>query len=457
MLEVEPQTTWLESPDSDTPFVVRSEVSDHIASLPGRRLVHSIGAPVGGSARGHPAQLPLLRDAVERLGAPWASEHLSFNRTSEFFTGFFLPPRQTEAGVETCVEAINSLREALGVPLAIETGVNYLRPRADEMPDGEFVAAVVETAECGILLDLHNVYCNERNGRQSVDTFLSQLPLERVWEVHLAGGFELDGFWLDAHSGAVPEPLRGYCRDVVPALPNLKAIIFEVFSSFLPRFGLDGVRQELENLHELWEQRSTAVTQSTPRYRPPLPAASVTPEEWEHALGSMVIGRSPRTGLEHDLAGDPAVSLIQALVKEFRASMVVGAIRLSSRFLMLALGPAVFRSVLEDFWSTTPPRQYAGTEATAFADYLLAKDLRIPQFQSILAFERAALDTLRDGETRTVRFTVDPLPMLRALADGVLLQDPGVPGEYEIEVTSDGPVAVVSVGAEAAAQTFPFH
>jgi len=55
------------------------------------------------------------------------------------------------------------------VPIAIETAVNYLRPRADELGDGEFVAAVAERADCGILLDLHNIYCNALNGRQSVD------------------------------------------------------------------------------------------------------------------------------------------------------------------------------------------------------------------------------------------------------------------------------------------------
>lgn len=110
-----------------------------------------------------------------------------FNLTPDFFTGSFLPPRQTGQGLETYARAIGRLRDGLGVPLAVETGVNYLRPRADEVPDGEFFGAVVETTDCGTLLDLHNVYCNEKNGRQTIDRFLSQIPLERVWEVHLAG------------------------------------------------------------------------------------------------------------------------------------------------------------------------------------------------------------------------------------------------------------------------------
>lgn len=181
VLEVEPQTTWIETHDPDAPYLVRPDVQEHIAALPGRKLVHSVGTPVGGSVQAHAAQLPLLRQTVKQLGAPWASEHLSFNLTPDFFTGFFLPPRQTDEGLTFYVEAVQQLRSQLGVPLAVETGVNYLRPRRDEIPDGEFMAALAEHADCGILLDLHNVYCNERNGRQTVAQFLAQLPCERVW------------------------------------------------------------------------------------------------------------------------------------------------------------------------------------------------------------------------------------------------------------------------------------
>lgn len=136
--------------------------------------------------------------------------------------------------------------------------------------------------------------------------------------------------------------------------------------------------------------------------------------------------------------------------------MVVAVLRYSSRLLMLALGPDVFRALLEDFWARTPPHQFAGTEADAFGEYLLARNLRVPQLQAILAFERATLATLRDGRPRVVRFNVDPLPMLRALADGVLLRDPGEPGEYEIEIVPEGPIRI-GVSPEAASQTVPFH
>lgn len=460
VLEIEPQTTWIERPDRPGEILARSDVDDHLAGLPHRKLVHSIGCPVGGGGPGAAAQLPMLRETVRRLGAPWASEHLAFNHTGEFFTGFFLPPRQTAGGIEHYCSAIERLQAALGVPVAIETGVNYLRPRADEIPDGEFTAELVRRTGCGILLDLHNIYANECNGRQTMRQFLQQIPLDRVWEIHVAGGFEMNGYWLDAHSGAMPDRLFEISRDVVADLPNLKAIIFEVFSSFLPRFGLDGVRAEMERVRELWEMRRPAGTLegNTPQRLAPIQATGGPGvAEWESTLGAIAIGRMQDTPLGQELAADGGARLIAALVHEFRASMVVAVYRLSCRLMMLALTPDVFRAILEDFWAHEPPKQFAASEAEAFMAYLRARNLRLPQLAKIVEFEKAAMDTLIDGQPRVVRFTADPFPMLRALSEGRLPDVIPQEGDYEIELKPDGPVTVTGIDLDYVRGTFPFH
>ena len=458
VLEIEPQTTWLERPDHPGEVVVRSEVDDRLARLPFRKLVHSIGTPVGGSVAGVETQLPALRECVHKFKAPWASEHLAFNLTPDFFTGFFLPPRQTEAGLDVYTAALDRLACALEVPLAAETGVNYLRPRSDEIPDGEFMARLADRTGCGILLDLHNLFANEHNGRQKVWDFLDQIPLDRVWEIHLAGGFEWGGYWLDAHSGAVPDALFALSREVIPHLPNLKAIIFEVFSSFLPKFGLDGVRVEIERLRDLWQLRSTrpgrrhtAAAAATMSYG----GADVA--DWEIALGSLAIGRAPASPLAAELAADPGIALVRELIHEFRASMVVGVYRLSCRLMMLALTPDVFRAILEDFWTHEPPRQYAASEAEAFIAYLRAKNFRLPQLAKVLEFEKAAMDTLLDGQARVVHFSSDPFPLLRALAEGRLPTEIPREGDYEIELKPEGPISISGIDLEQVRGAFPFH
>src|SRR5262249_56467973 len=124
----------------------------------------------------------------------------------------------------------------------------------------------------------------------------------------------MEGFWLDAHSGAIPAPLLEIARRVVPVLPNLKAIIFEIFPSFVPGFGLDGIRAEIEKLHELWELRASARWDRLQLQRQ-LRVDSVandhtSPAAWENALGALVIGRPPADEASHRLAARPGVALV---------------------------------------------------------------------------------------------------------------------------------------------------
>lgn len=449
VIEIEPQTLWIENNKSGARHSALDNVFESISAMPFHKIVHSVAMPVGGLAHPDPSSLALLARNIEALRSPWASEHLSFNTTPEFHTGFFLPPRQTSEGVENAVNCIDRIQSACKVPIAVETGVNYLKPRSDEMPDGMFVSTIVERANCGILLDLHNLYCNQINGRQSIETFLQQIPLDRVWEVHLAGGVELDGYWLDAHSGAIPTPLVDICQAILPRLPNLKALIFEIFPSFVAETGIDVIKQQLEVLHGLWQLRgrSNTMVEYRKAVEPVAPSSSVVPiGEWEETLGSLVIGRNPDSALSKELAQDPAVSIIRKLIYEFRGSMIVSVLPSSSRFLMLTLGPDVFTAILSDFWATHAPEQFAATEAKAFADYLLSLDLRIPHFAKVLEYERAAADSLINNEERVVRFDFDPLPLLRALAEGRLPDTPGQPGRFEIVLTSSRQAAATGLG-----------
>jgi uncharacterized protein (UPF0276 family) len=462
VVEIEPQTLWTRVPDGPSHFRVRRDVLAHVSRLPGRKLIHSVGTPVGGTVAPDPEQLELLGEMVDELDAPWASDHLSYNQTPEFATGFFLPPRQTPAGIAVVTASIRTLQEALNVPVAVETGVNYLRPRSDELSDGAFVAEVVENADCGLLLDMHNVFTNALNGRQPVDEFLDAVPLHRVWEIHLAGGMELDGFWLDAHSGAIPDPLFAVCESVVPRLPNVSAIVFEIFPSFVPLVGLDLIRTQIERLHELWALRRQKPAQQARR---PIElrvetvdgAERVPPEEWERALGELVIGRASSGSAAAELADDRGVRIVEGLIHEFRASMIVGVLRLTSRLLLLALGPAAFRLILNDYWLATPPQMYASLEADAFARHLASLDLAVPHLSDVLRFEQATTATLTDGKKRVVAFDVEPLPLLRALAAGRLPDESPRRGRFEIELTPDGATGAAGLDGRDVAAAFPYH
>ncbi len=440
VLEIEPQTLWTKGRGDE--FRIQESILRKAQSYPFAKLIHGISAPVGGTVPPDAAQIPPMHRTIEILGPAWMSEHLSFNRFTaaegEQETLFLLPPRQTADGVRAAVRSISTMAHAFQMPLAVETPVSYLRPRPDEMEDGRFLRAVVEAADCGIVLDLHNLWVNQRSGRQDVDSFLEQIPLERVWEVHVAGGEEHYGFWLDAHSGPMQGEFYELARRAVAKLPALRALIFEMAPTWLPVVGTSFFHEEFERLHRLWDCRGTNYRKSAvPRLAEALPdGRGPSADEWERALGRVCLGREPQDDLERTLSEDPGTGVVRELVNEFRAAYVMSSLRLSSRLLMLALGKQEFHALLERFWAGAMPKAFASQEGEAFATFLKGQALDVPHLAEIVEFDLAVLAAQFDGEPKVVKFSVAPLPILRALGAGRVPVD-FEEGEYELTVTPD--------------------
>ena len=425
VVEIEPQTFWFRT---EAGYREREDMLAALERLPQRKLVHGVGFPVGGTTPPEPAVLGPFAGTIRRLDAPWCSEHLSFNRVpgddAGFSTLFLLPPVQSPAAVRLAAENIRATRQLLPVPFAFETGVNYLRPRPGELSDGAFFAGIARAADCGILLDLHNLWCNERNGRQPVLDVLAELPLDRVWEVHLAGGQELDGYWLDAHSGAVPEELMRLAAEIVPALPNVHAIVFEMVPDQLTsgRVPLPSLVRQLERIRELWEVRGTGHPAARPsgagRDGPQRDLPS--PYDWERALGLAVAGREVPGPLGASLRCDAGVAVIRRVVDQVRAGRLVDALRYTYRLVVLSRGEDRFAALLDSYRRDTAPHLFAADEVAAFAGHLLEHAADVPHLADVIALELAAHRAQATRTEQVVRVGADPLELLTALGQGRL-------------------------------------
>ena len=437
LIEIEPQTLWLADDAFTGPFFEFTPGIEMIAALPGHKLVHSVGMPLGGTRTPDPAQCALIASTAARLGSPWVSEHLSVAGTPHRASGFLLPPLQTEAGVATAAANIRSFAAAVARPVAIETGVAYLVRKAFEMPDGTFVAEVVREAGCGILLDLHNLYCNQRNGRIRIETFLDQIPLDRVWEVHLAGGGEKDGYWLDSHSGPMPPDLVALAREILQSLPNLGALNFEIYDTFLERMdpsALDGI---VDQLRGLWGHAGRTMGDAPPPKEPlraGVPTDAPSPALWEERLTEAVWKAEPEAH-PFDEDGTP-LRLYSGLARSFRGSMLARALPRTMRYLLLRDGRGV-DDMLARYFKRISPRLYTPLEAGAFADWLRPMAGADAILAGLLDYDMAFLRIVRSGEAQIVRFPGNPAPIFEALAEARLPPLP-VPPEWEVEILPDG-------------------
>ena len=442
VIEVEPQTYWFKDSPSGGSYRLDDVAFARLAEFPQAKIVHGLACAVGGTAPPERRQLDRFAESIKRLGAPWASEHLSFNRVPGDHrydgTGFLLPPLQVPRTVALAARHLRLLRESLPVPVAFETGVNYLRCQSGEMSDGRFFARVAQEADCGILLDLHNLWTNERNGRQAVLDALAEMPLERVWEVHLAGGDSLHGYWIDAHSGLVPEPVMDLAREVLPCLPNLKAVIFEIIDDYLPvkGLGIGELQEQMRQIRSLWAGRSD---QESPKWSMPGdtgPVVSarmaVSPAGWETAIGKLVAGRQPDSALERRLARDPGIAIYRELIVSVRGGMIVSLLTLTHRLLVVRLGTERTLQLLRGFWAAAPPEQFAAAEARNFAGYLAQLSLEIPLLDEVLQFELAAHRVVATQQPQRLEFDLDPRPALDALREGHAPPPDIVRGRFEL-------------------------
>lgn len=461
--EVEPQTYWLPTGGGRERWRFDHATYDAIATRGKPVLAHGVSAPVGGAALPDPTMVESFARSVELLGAVAASEHLATNtirhQRGSIETGVFMPPCPTAAGVERAAAAVSAYQAVLDVPFGVETGVNYLAPRDDELADSEIVRRVVGATGCGIVLDLHNLWCNERNGRETVADALANLPLADVTEVHLAGGFELGGFYLDAHSGATPPPVLEIAAAVLPSLVAARAVVFEVLPAFVWRVGLDPLRAHLAALGDLVRAARTASSEPerpaavrpTIMAEPVWDAAAVqaltdadaerrqpgtgcaaggertppTPDDWDAGLAQAVTGVDLGARLFED---EPGIGVMRRIVDSGRRGRLVSAARTTMRLLMISIPGEAMDAVLDAYCRARPPALWGHDEAHAFLDWA-ESNVRLPvaRLADAIAVDRALMRHAVDGEPQHVLLDGDPHELAAALAVGRVPTTTGQP------------------------------
>jgi uncharacterized protein len=314
------------------------------------------------------------------------------------------------------------------------------------MPDGEFFAAVAEAADCGILLDLTNLWVNDRNGRAKIGDVLAKLPLERVWEVHLAGIEFAHGYWLDAHSRGIDPELAGIAAEIVASLPNLGAIIFEIAPDRVSGFGAKAFLRELETLHRLWDATPpVAAAPATVAAGPPFTGlASPTPDAWERLIADRMLpaGDRPKDAgarLQIRTADERSFSLYARLAASFRTGAIAELLENTTRLLLIAIGEEALRDLLDRYISVTRPATFPTDEALSFRRFIDANPISAPGLEEMLKFEATLIEAAANNLTIQVTFAKDIDAMLADIAAGRL------PGP-----SSDRPETVLEIGVDPA-------
>jgi len=203
---------WLEVITED--FLFNTRAKDAALSLAERfpLVPHGVEMSIGGDEEPDPAYLDGVAGLVAALRAPWFSDHLCFTRAGGVAVGALVPLSRTRAVAAMVARRAQRVQDYVGVPFLLENVSTYIDV-GGELTDAEFVTEVLERCDCGMLLDVTNVYNNSVNLRFDPLPYLDAIPLERVLQVHVAGGTWANGLLQDNHAADVhPEAweLLGY-------------------------------------------------------------------------------------------------------------------------------------------------------------------------------------------------------------------------------------------------------
>ena len=225
VLETHPDVPWFEIL-ADNHTAAGGRIAAELTAIRENYPItfHCVGTSLGGLDPLDTEYLRTLKDMSKRYEPALVSDHLCFSSLDGTHYHDLLPLHYTEEAVRHVAGRISQVQDYLGRQILIENVSGYMTYTQSVLSEAEFILAVAETADCGVLLDINNIHVNAFNHGLSAMDYLDTIPPSRVQEIHLGGYENMGMYLLDAHNNAVSEPvwtLYRECTKRFPATPTL--------------------------------------------------------------------------------------------------------------------------------------------------------------------------------------------------------------------------------------------
>lgn len=208
ILERKPLVDWFEiisenyMIDGGRPLTVLDRILEQY-----RVVQHGVSMYFGSAEPLNREHLNRLKALVRRTGTPWLSDHLCWGSVDGRYTHDLLPMPYTFEAAAVTAEKIKQVQDFVEVPVVVENVSSYAEYHVSEMTEWEFLMEVVEKADCGILLDVNNIYVSSQNHDFDPFRYVNAVPADRVAQIHIAGHSKYEKYILDTHDHPVIDPV----------------------------------------------------------------------------------------------------------------------------------------------------------------------------------------------------------------------------------------------------------
>jgi hypothetical protein len=201
ILGQQPQVDWFEVLSENfmetggRPMYVLDQVSERYPIA-----LHGVSMSIGSTAPLDRDYLRKLKDLARRTRAHWVSDHLCWTGVLGRNTHDLLPMPYTEEALAHTAQRVRAVSELLERPLVLENPSSYVEFTDSSLSEAEFLARLAIDADCGLLLDVNNVYVSAFNHGFDPYAYIDTLPADRVVQYHVAGHTNKGTHIIDTHS-----------------------------------------------------------------------------------------------------------------------------------------------------------------------------------------------------------------------------------------------------------------
>ncbi|MBD1210882.1 MAG: DUF692 domain-containing protein [Ignavibacteria bacterium] len=168
-------------------------------------VTHGVSLSIGSTDPLNFTYLERLKRLADLMDTPWVSDHICWTGVNGRNTHDLLPILYTEETLGHIVKRIRTIQDFLGRRVVLENVSTYVEFAASTMPEWEFIARMAEDADCGLLLDVNNVFVSAFNHNFDAKEFIDAIPADRICQYHLAGHTHKGTHIIDTHSDHVVE------------------------------------------------------------------------------------------------------------------------------------------------------------------------------------------------------------------------------------------------------------
>jgi uncharacterized protein (UPF0276 family) len=199
-----PAVDWLEVISENfldsqgRPRYVLSQIAERYPTV-----MHGVSLSIGSTDPLDFDYLAKLKRLAGEIKPRWISDHVCWTGVAGRTSHDLLPLPLNEESLTHVVTRVRMVQDFLERPLVLENPSSYVTFAASTLPEWEFLARLADEADCGLLLDVNNVYVSSRNHDFDPEEYLRSLPHERIVQFHLAGHTDLGTHCIDTHDGPV--------------------------------------------------------------------------------------------------------------------------------------------------------------------------------------------------------------------------------------------------------------